>query len=298
MSITRSNRILTLPEEDKLKSPKGPPRRKALGWIASAALAASMVGACHKTIGQGNGSGGAVDTAGYLAPPTLVAAVRDANGGVTLSGHAPGDAEVRLREPGGAAFSATATDEGDWSMQLPPSDTPRMFAFDGEVSGRLLHGEGAILALPAPAPVAVLTRASYGALPIGALPGPLRIAAVDYDGGGGGSISGLAAPRAPVRFVLDGQTVGGGRADDQGRFALLDLNARAPFGPGAHTVRIESPSGSAQVELTVTSAKDLGEQAFRTVREAGVWRTDWRSPGGGVQTTLVFDAASPVAAKS
>ncbi len=265
-------------------------RRALCMGSAAIALTALALAACQKPAAQTGAA--APDPSGYLSPPTLVSATRDAAGGVVFSGRAPAEVEVRLRDPGGTAFSATANDDGDWSMQLPPSAAPRMFAFEGELSGRSLHGEGAILALPAPAPVAVLARAGYGALPIGEQAGPLRITAIDYDGAGGGSVSGVSAPGKPVRLVLDGQPAGVGQADRDGRFTVLDLNTRTPMRPGAHTVRIESPSGAVQGPLTVTPAGNLGGEAFLAVREGDGWRTDWRTPGGGTQTTVVFGAPS------
>ena len=299
MSVAPSNRNFVLPGQDKPYWTIGPAPYRRRPWALLSLLALSLA-ACHKPAGPA-AEGAAPDLSGYLAPPMLTAAVHDADGGATFSGHAPPDAEVRLREPGGAAFSATANDDGDWSMQLPPPDTPRMFAFEGELSGRLLHGEGAIIALPPPAPAAVLARGGYGALPIGVAPvsaGPPRIMAVDYDGAGGGSVSGVTAARAPVRVLLDGQAVGAGQSDGQGRFAVLDLSvsaldprARKLFTPGPHTIRIEGPSGAVQGQLTVAHARPLDGEAFRTVREGGAWRTDWRTPGGGVQTTLVFGAS-------
>ena len=289
-----------MPGEDKLHSTARAARRRPVlrRTLCAAGLAALALTACQKPAGQ-DGPEAAADPSSYLPPPLVMGAAREANGAVTLSGEAPGGAEVRLREPSGGAFSATADDDGDWSMRLPPSDTPRMFAFEADLSGRLIHGEGAVMTLPAPGPVAMLARAGYGALPIGQKPGALRIMAVDYDGAGGGSISGVATPRTPVRFVLDGQPVGAGQADDEGRFALLDLSvtgldarARQLLSAGSHTVRVESPSGAVQDQLVVARAKDLGGEVFRAEREADAWRTDWRTPGGGVQTTLVF-AATP-----
>ncbi len=162
-----------------------------------------------------------------------------------------------------------------------------MFAFEGELSGRIVHADGAVLALPPPGPAAVLMRAGYGAAPIGTGGAP-RLSAIDYDGAGG-SVSGVAAPRAPVRLVLDGRPVGAGQADDGGRFSVLDLAARAPFGPGPHTVRIESPAGALQGKLVVSPSELPDDAPFRARREADRWRVDWRIPGGGVQTTLVFD---------
>jgi hypothetical protein len=79
-----------------------------------------------------------------------------------------------------------------------------------------------------------------------------------------------------------------GRTDGQGRFSVLDLSARTPFGPGAHVVRIEARSGAVQGRVLVSPPTGLGDAVFHTAREGGGWRIDWRTPGGGVQTLLTF----------
>ena len=261
--------------------------------LGGAAAALVGLGACRPPDGQAAATPAAPDASGYLEPPVMTGAVREADGRVTLSGHAPADAEVRLMDPGGGAFSATATSGGDWSIQLAASPQPRMFAFEGEVSGRVLHGEGAVLVLPAPGPEAVLMRAGYGAVPVGPGGGPFRIEAIDYDGSGGVAVSGVAPPRAMLRFVLDGAPAGAGQADDKGRFTVLDMNTRTPMGRGDHTVRIESQTAAVHGPLTVAAPADLSDRAFAATRELDGWRIDWRIPGGGTQSTLVFDAATP-----
>jgi hypothetical protein len=284
------HRILVLPGEDKPHSTlRVTPRLTRLS-VAALALPALALAACQKLAVHGEAGSAAVDPSAYLSPPTVTAAVRDGAGGLTLTGRAPAETEVRLRDPDGAAFSATAGDDGAWSIQLPPAATPRMFAFEGEVSGRPLHGEGALVALPAPGPAAMLARTGYGASPIGVGPGPLSIDAIDYDGGGGGSVSGVTASNAPVRLLLDGQAVGMGQADGRGRFSILDLSARTPFSPGAHVVRIEGPSGAVQGQVVVSPHGGLGDAVFHAEREGGGWRIDWRTPGGGVQTLLTLGA--------
>ncbi len=279
---------------------RGGPSHLRVGALALAGGLA--LAGCHGAPTEHAPAKAVEDPSGYLSPPTLTAAARDEAGGVTLMGAAPPKTEVRLRDPDGSAYSATADDDGVWETHLSPSIAPRMFAFDGELSGRLLHGEGAILALPAPGPPIVLTRAGYGAYPIVQAPpppvgGPVRILAIDYDGAGGGSVSGLAAPGAPVRFVLDGVAVGVGEADAHGRFTVMDLNVGAPFHPGPHAIRIESRSVAVEGDLTVTPPAQLGDAPFLANRQAGAWRIDWLVPGGGQQTTVVFDLppASPAA---
>ncbi len=247
-----------------------------------------------------------VDPSGYLAPPTLTLAAGLADGSATLAGHAPAGAVVSLHAPDGAAFSDMANPGGDWSINLPPADAPRMFAFGATMAGRDVHGEGAVLVLPSQETPALLVRAGYGAAPIGhegddegggkapddktpdQKDGALRLTAVDIDGGGGGAVSGYAAPGATVRFLLDGQPVGGGQGDASGRFVLLDLNTRVPFAHGVHRVTVESLGRAVETEVAVAEP-DPGSGLFQAGRQGPAWRVDWRLPAGGAQTTLVFD---------
>lgn len=279
-------------------------RSMGQGWSASplgggsvftcAALAAGalLLNACERPSVADAPAIAPTDKGGYVAPPALTAAARDGDGETELSGLAPVGAEVRLRDPDGAAYSATADRDGSWAVRLPPSASPRMFAFEGALDDRLLHAEGAILVLPAPGPPALLTRAGVGALPVSTGGGGLSILSIDEDGAGGGAVSGYAAPRAPVRLVLDDVAVGVGEADDQGRFTLLDLSARTPFSPGSHVIRVESRNAAVQGALVVEGPRALGDQPFAATRTANGWRIDWRIPGGGQQATLVFDLPS------
>jgi hypothetical protein len=265
--------------------------------MAGAGLALVLVSqaACRRPSVPGAPSGG-TDLSGYLEPPAIEKATRDSRGVITLVGQAPAGAEVRLQQPDGGAFSATAGDDGTWSIALPASAAARMFSLEGEEAGRVIHGEGALVTLPAPGPPAVLARAGYGTLILGQAPGPLRIGAIDYDGAGGGAISGVTERRAPVRFVLDDQPVGAGEADAAGRFTILDVSARKPLTPGVHTFRVETQTqgrtGAVEGRWPVTVAAAPGEAVFDAVRMNGAYRLDWRIPGGGMQTTVIFDAPS------
>ncbi len=235
---------------------------------------------------------------------------------------------VSLHAPDGVAFSDKANPGGDWSINLPPADAPRMFAFGATMAGRDVHGEGAALVLPSQETPALLVRAGYGAAPIGGAAddqeaedkagkdrapddktadqkgGALMLTAVDIDGGGGGAVSGYAAPGATVRFLLDGQPVGGGQGDASGRFVLLDLNTRVPFARGVHRITVESRGRAVETEVAVAEP-DPGAGVFQAERQGSAWRVDWRLPAGGAQTTLVFDpplrpgpAPPPAAASS
>lgn len=268
--------------------------RRGRGLRAAAATGAIMLA----TLSGCSGHDGATavspsDPSGYLPSPTVTKALRLPDGGVALSGVGPGDAEIRLLQPSGPAYAATAGADGTWSVRLDRSNVPRMFALEGEASGRVVHADGAVATLPAPAAAAVLARPGFGSLRVDARLGILRIACIDYDGGGGGAVSGATAPHAPVRLLLDEVPVGAGVADDEGRFTLLDMDARRPLSMGPHVLRVETRIGgqTAGVEgrWTFGPPVDPGAAVFKASRVDAAWRIDWRIPGGGVQTTIVFD---------
>lgn len=261
-------------------------RRAAL--LALTALVLAGCGQRH------DGAKFQTDKAGdtYRAPPLLTNAVRAADGSVTLSGSAPADALVRLRSPDGAGAAALAGADGAWSLNLPAADAPRMFAFEAELSGQVLRGEGAVAVLPAPSPIALMLRAGFAAAPTGSgVAGQLQLLSVDYDGGGAAA-GGFAPPNSPVRLTVDGGVVGVARADARGHFAILAVDPQRGVAPGRRALRVDTPQGLS-VERSVQIAAEAvpADRVFTAEHEAGGWRINWRIPGGGVQSSLVFDDA-------
>jgi len=240
--------------------------------------------------GEGNETDQVSPNAGYLAPPTPTSASRRPDGGVQLRGTAPAAAQVRLASPDGAAFGAMAGTDGAWTLELPPAEAPRMFAVSAEASGETLRGEGALIVLPGPAVPALLARSGFGAVALGPAPGKVQLVALDYDGGGGTAVAGLAQPNTEVRLTLDDAPAGIGQTDAAGRFAILAPNRR--LASGAHSLSVEARSGVARRDTVVILPQPL-TTPFRATRQPGAWRVDWRLPGGGVQTTLVFDVDLP-----
>ena len=147
----------------------------------------------------------AVDSdAGYAVPPLVLSAERTGDGAVLLSGRAEPNSRVRLQSPEGDAYGGTVGAGGDWSMPAPTPGGPRLYALGEDLGGRIVRGEGYVVALPKSGLPAALLRAGVGAL---ALDGPataLRIGAVDYDAGGWAIVSGLARPATAVRLQVDG----------------------------------------------------------------------------------------------
>ncbi len=228
----------------------------------------------------------------FLAPPVVMRADVDPTGAFVVAGRAPPRARVALSSPSGERVEADGDGEGDWTLVLAPSDQPRAFALTAAPAGagRLLRGEGAVLAAPgALAPVTVL-RAGAPAWPVRAAGAGLRWTGVDFDGGGGAAASGFAAPGAPVNLAVDGATSGAGVADAAGRFGVLWLGP--PLAPGPHQLVVSTPSQSMALTLSLRTAP-LAGAPVRISREASGWRVDWTPPGGGVQSHLALTAAPP-----
>ena len=175
-------------------------------------------------------------------------------------------------------------------MVLRPSKTPRLYAFDATLSGRTVRAEGALCVLP-DGGVLVL-RAGSGAAVLGNA-GGLSLADVDFDGGGGIAASGLASANSPVRLTIDGAAAGLGQADARGRYVVMGLDPRRAPSSGVHTIAVQSPAGlAAGVDVSLTPAQPLASsEIYRASKVQGGWRIDWRLPGGGVQTAVVFAPA-------
>ncbi|HEX4181891.1 MAG TPA: hypothetical protein VHY34_01385 [Caulobacteraceae bacterium] len=230
-----------------------------------------------------------LDESGYLRPPQVQGAQRAADGGVMLSGRSGPLVRVRLSSPPpiNTAYGATADAKGDWTIAIPAASDVRLVGLAEELVGRDVQGEGYIAILPAPGPAGALLRGGGGA---SVLVGPsaLRIAAVDYDGSGATVVSGLARPGAPARLFVDDSPAGEARVTDRGRFSI---SVTVSLKPGDHTARIDCADETDTVKFSVDPPRPVNGLPYRGERTPSGWRIDWLTPGGGEQTTLIFDKA-------
>lgn len=224
---------------------------------------------------------------GYLRPPQIAQAARGPDGGTVLSGQAEPDVRLRLASPDGGAYGATADDAGRWSLALPASAQVRLFGLSEETAGRVVQGEGYIAVLPAPSRPAVVLRGGAGAALLEQSP-TLQIAAVDFDAAGGAVVTGTAAPGAAIRGAVDGTAAGETHASPSGRFSMA---LAASLHAGAHKVEVASPNGHALAQVLVSAPRPAGDVPYVGQRLDGAWRIDWLTPGGGPQSTVVFDPA-------
>jgi len=201
-----------------------------------------------------------------------------------LSGEASPGARVRLATPSGEAIFAQADAGGAWRLIAPTPTQVRLYGLSMNEDRRTIQSEG-YLALTPGGMVAQL-RAGSGAVDIGAPRTALRIDAVDFDRKGGAVVSGAAPANSALRVLVDSTQRGSAVADRAGRFSLA-LNE--PLSPGGHTLGAARAAASRSVEVTVSPAVPLERQPFRASPADGGWRIDWITPGGGVQSTLLFE---------
>jgi hypothetical protein len=208
------------------------------------------------------------------------------SGQVIIEGRAQPESRLRLVTPEGQADGGTAAADGAWAMPAPTAAGPQLYAVGEDLGGRVVRAEGAVVALPTGEPAAIL-RAGGGAVALGPPSTALRIAAVDYDGSGWAFISGQGAPGAAVRLQIDRAAPSDTHADASGRF-MFTLKP-TELSAGRHQLLIGSGAASASAAIAVSPAGPLSEAPFLATRAPGAWRIDWRTPGGGVQSSLILD---------
>jgi hypothetical protein len=208
---------------------------------------------------------------------------------VRLEGVADPGARIRLATPAGQALFARADQAGRWRASLPPSASLRLFGLSMIDERQIVQSEG-YLALT-PSGTAVRLRSGAGAVVLGP-PCVLCLTALDYDRKGGAVISGHAQPGEIVDLAVDGALRGRVAADSAGRY-FLDLDE--PLGPGAHRLQAVGRTSRSVVETQLEPPPPLTDGPFAADRRAAGWRIEWITPGGGVQTTLLFDRSGPPA---
>jgi hypothetical protein len=172
---------------------------------------------------------------------------------------------------------------GRWSLRLPAAGEPRIFGLSETIGRRQAQAQGYVLLTPR-GPAALL-RAGAGAIRLDARRGPAP-GAIDFDAEGGAVVSGLAPADTAVFVRVDGHQPAEGRSDGQGRYSVA---LGQPIARGQHTVDVNGDDFASTVQVTVTPAEPLVSRPLRSQFTKAGLRIDWRTPGGGVQSTLLPD---------
>lgn len=228
--------------------------------------------------------------AGYLSPPMAVRAGLTDGDDLVVTGTAAPGAQVRLATPGGAAIEARADGDGLWQAVVEAAGEVRLFGLSMQSEGRTVQSEGYLML--APDGDAAQLRAGTGSVRLAATSTAPRILSVDYDSDGGAVVSGIAAPGAGLGLRVDRIPRGETQADAKGRFSIA---LAEPLAFGSHTVDVAGEGGEDQLSIVTTLPNVPGPGPYRGERTAQGWRVDWMTPGGGAQTTLIFDRPGPAA---
>lgn len=220
--------------------------------------------------------------AGYLRPPR-VEAIRTIQGGLALAGTATPGARIRLGTPRGELRYGSTNEAGRWTIIIPRSGDLRLFGVSMTVGARTVQAEGYLAVTPDGR--AAQLRAGAGALVLSPPSRRPLILALDFDRDGAAMVSGIGTVGAEIGLRLDRAAAGGSTIDRQGRYSFALIR---PMASASHELEISGEGGEQVLIVSAGRPASLG-QPFRAERVQGGWRIDWMTPGGGVQTTMLFD---------
>lgn len=263
-------------------------------WLSAVVAVLLLATACSPGGGAEHDTRKDPKASDYVETPAVQSAQRTPDGQISIAGRAAANAIVRLSAPEGQSWGMTAGADGAWTFTAPVGSSPRMLALTSERDGRVVHIDGALILLPSPGLPLVVARPGYGAAAVASFNGKPVIVSLDYDGGGGVMVAGVARPKALVRLFIDGQPEGEAHADAQGRFSAPAV--KHPVTPGPHELRVETSDGAVMVPARVERMDPLGGSTYRAIRLEDAWRLDWRAAQDAVQSTVIFDSAASILA--
>ena len=220
--------------------------------------------------------------AGYLQPPR-VTAIRAVPAGLALTGAAAPGARIRLGTPTGELRYASTSEAGRWAIVIPRSADLRLFGVSMTVGARTVQAEGYLAVTPDGR--AAQLRAGAGALVLSRPSRRPLILALDFDRDGAAMVSGVGTVGAEIGLRLDRAAAGGATIDRQGRYSFALVR---PMASAGHELEISGEGGEQVLAVSASRPAPLG-QPFRAGRVPNAWRIDWMTPGGGVQSTILFD---------
>jgi hypothetical protein len=216
----------------------------------------------------------------FLEPPVIVSVTPGAGGSAEVNGLAAPDSRIRAVTTDQASYGATAGHDGRFTLELPSVGRTRLVSLSMEEPNRSTVATGWLFVPPDLPQRAVLLKAGAPAEP---LAGAGLIAAVDYDAGGGLTVSGRASPKEILGLALDSGETQAIRTDSAGVWSMRFPDT---LKAGTHVLHLRTPTST--LDRPILLAPRPFQGVFEAVREADDWRVDWRPRGGGAQTTLVF----------
>jgi hypothetical protein len=259
-------------------------RFRPISWAALAALALALAACGGKpATAPSKAAPETAAEAGYLEPPR-VTGVRAMGGVVRLEGSAVPGARVRIASPAGDAQFAQADARGAWTTNVTLAKPVNLYGLSMKNGERMAQAEGYVL-VTADGEAAQL-RGGAGAVALAPASKAPRILTIDYDRGGGAVVSGVATPGVDLALRVDRARRGETKSDSQGRFVIP---LTEPLKPGAHAFEVAGQGGQDLRQVDIGGPAHLTGGPYAGVRTDFGWRVDWMTPGGGEQTTFLFE---------
>lgn len=250
---------------------------------ALAVFVLGLLGGCGENSPAASNAAAAPEpTEDYRPAPELLGGSAAANGGLQIYGSASPGAAVRLASPSGAQQFATADASGLWRLTLTPSAQPRLLGLSMSDKGQVVQAVGYLFVAP-DGEVARLRTGGGTQASAPARPG-LAALALDYDNQRAATLSGVAGPHETVIVRVDGVERSQASTDAGGRFVA----PLQPLTAGPHQFDVMGATQQIHFTATVDTPAPPAGAPYTAKREGQGWRIDWRTPGGGGQTTLLL----------
>jgi len=221
---------------------------------------------------------------GYTAAPVIVAVAQPTPGTVVVTGRALPDGRVRFLYGQARAVGVTADGQGRFTAELPISGAGGIYDLSMEDGGALQHAEGRLFVPAGQAAKATLLRPGAAAAPVTST--AMGIVTVDYDSAGAMRVSGRVAPHATVNVMVNDVSWPQPAASGA-KGAYSAVTQIAPPSATPVDIALTAEAAGAAWKRTISVSAPASDQDTVTAIPGG-WRVDWRMPGGGMQTTLVF----------
>lgn len=263
--------------------------RGTAGLLAPALAAALCLAGCHGARQPQGDTQATPDPAEaaqptFMKPPVVLSVAPGAGGSAEVNGLAAPNSRIRAVTTDQASYGATTGHDGRFTLELPSVGRTRLVSLSMEEPNRSTVAIGWLFVPPDLPQRAVLLKAGAPAEP---LAGAGLIAAVDYDAGGGFTVSGRASPDEILGLALNSGGTQAIRTDAAGVWSMRFPDA---LRSGMHVLHLRTRTSN--LDRPIVLAPRLFQGVFEAVRETDDWRVDWRPRGGGAQTTLVFTGAA------
>jgi hypothetical protein len=257
--------------------------------VVASILALALLAGCgeKETAVNVAGDDQAAPAGDYRPAPELLGGGVLGDGSVQLFGSATPGAVVRLRSPDGAQQFATADARGVWRFTLAASPQPRLLGLSMSDKGQIVQAVSFLFL----SPDGMVARLKAGGGTQAAAPSKPGLAALalDYDNQRAATLSGASGPHETVTVRVDGVERGQATADSTGRFVLP-----LPLLPaGAHEFDLMGATQEVHFSASIDAPAALSQAQYAATRAGQGWRVDWRTPGGGGQTTLILGPSAP-----